>query len=69
MYDLYNGVMCVPGLIPEEIHNFYRYSYRRFYLRPVPLARLVLFFLFHPGRLWLSVRRGIRLLRCMFVRT
>lgn len=64
-YDLYNVIMAVPGLTPGEIQDFYRYSYRRFYLRPSPLARLLWFFLIHPRVLWLSMRRGVGLLRRM----
>lgn len=66
-YDLYNVVMSVPGLTPEEIQDFYHYSYRRFYLRLSPLARLVWFFISHPGLLSLSIRRGLGLLRRVFL--
>lgn len=33
-YDLSHAVMSLPTLSPEEIQAFYRYAYRRFYLRP-----------------------------------
>ena len=65
-YDLYNVVMRVPGLTPEEITAFYHASYRRFYLRPSPLARQLRFFIGHPGVLRDSLRSGGRLLLSLF---
>ena len=61
-YDLYNVVMKVPGLEPEEIQEFYHTSYRRFFMRPGYLAKQALFFIKHPVILFLSASKLFKLL-------
>ena len=46
-YDLYNIVMRLPTVSPDEIHNFYHFAYRRFFFRPSYIIKQLVFYLRH----------------------
>lgn len=62
-YDFYNVVMKLPTITAREIHDFYRYSYHRFYSSPFFIIRQILYLCQHPLfllRLFLTMLKCIR---------
>jgi radical SAM superfamily enzyme YgiQ (UPF0313 family) len=51
-YDLYNVVMQLPSITAREIHEFYRYSYRKFYRSPAFIFRQISYLIRHPLFSW-----------------
>jgi len=62
-YDFYNVIMKLPTVTAQQIHDFYCYSYKKFYQNPAFLLRQLMYLLKHPlfcWRMFVTVLKSLR---------